>query len=147
MSQSPPPPSRHGVIGIVTRGKRLLAIRRSRHVVAPGTICFPGGGIEPGETEQEALVREMREELDVEVRPARRIWENVTSWGVHLAWWTCQVDANARFVANPAEVQSVHWFSPSELLQHPDLLQSNRAFLVGVIEGRIDVSVPGSPGS
>lgn len=140
MSQSSPPPHRHGVIGIVTRGERLLAIRRSRHVVAPGTICFPGGGIEPGETEQEALVREMREELDVEVRPGRRIWENVTPWDVHLAWWTCQVDANARFVPNPAEVESFHWFSSSDLLRHPDLLPSNREFLLGVIEGTIDTS-------
>lgn len=140
MPQSPVVPHRHGVIGIVTRAERLLAIRRSRHVVAPGTICFPGGGIEPGETEQEALVREMREELDVAALPLGRIWENVTPWGVHLAWWTCQLDDAARLVPNAAEVESVYWLTSNELLEHPDLLESNREFLVGVIEGTIDLS-------
>lgn len=34
---------------------------------------FPGGKIEPGETAQEALVREIREELDTEIRVGEKI--------------------------------------------------------------------------
>jgi 8-oxo-dGTP diphosphatase len=35
---------------------------------------FPGGKVEPGESEPEALVRECREELDIELRVGRRLW-------------------------------------------------------------------------
>ena len=35
---------------------------------------FPGGKVEPGESEPEALARECREELDVELRVGRRLW-------------------------------------------------------------------------
>lgn len=38
---------------------------------------FPGGKIEPGETEAQALVRESREELGVDVRVGRRLWATV----------------------------------------------------------------------
>jgi len=41
---------------------------------------FPGGKVEPGEREQDALVRECREELDVEVAVDRRLWEGVHAY-------------------------------------------------------------------
>lgn len=36
---------------------------------------FPGGKVEPGETDEAALARECREELDVELSVGRRLWE------------------------------------------------------------------------
>ena len=56
---------------MIFRDKRLLVIRRSQTVTAPGTLCLPGGGIEEGETEREALLREMQEELNLDVTPIR----------------------------------------------------------------------------
>jgi 8-oxo-dGTP diphosphatase len=47
---------------------RLLLIKRG-HEPAAGLWSLPGGRIEPGETDAEALVREMREETGLEVEP------------------------------------------------------------------------------
>lgn len=41
----------------------VLEVRARTLVVQPGEVCLPGGGIEPGETPQEAAVRETCEEL------------------------------------------------------------------------------------
>lgn len=41
----------------------LFEVRSERLHQQPGDICFPGGGVEPGETPEEAAVREMEEEL------------------------------------------------------------------------------------
>lgn len=132
---------RRGVVAVVVRERRFLAIRRSAVVVAPGKYCFPGGGIEGDESEPAALEREMQEELEVLVRPLRCIWRNVTSWGTSLAWWLAEVDSHAILVPNPLEVESVHWLSREELLERPDLLDSNRHFFEALASGEFEVGL------
>jgi hypothetical protein len=80
----------------------------------------------------------MQEELGVEFRPRECVWRNVTSWGTSLAWWLGEIDAEAIFVPNPLEVESVHWFSSDELLAHVHLLDSNREFLAALAAGKIE---------
>ena len=56
-----------GAVITDSRG-RLLLIKRG-HEPGAGLWSLPGGRIEPGETDAEALVREMREETGLEVEP------------------------------------------------------------------------------
>lgn len=123
------PIRKRGVVAVIVRGERFLVIRRSQHVRAPGMYCFPGGGIEPGETEEQAMVRELAEELAVMARPIRRLTESVTPWQVHLAWWLAEIDAGAELVAQPHEVESFHWLTAAEIRELPNLLASNVEFL------------------
>jgi 8-oxo-dGTP pyrophosphatase MutT (NUDIX family) len=134
----PPGPRRRGVVAVLARDGELLVIRRSQTVTAPGAFCFPGGGLEVGEDEQQAVVRELREELAAAVRPYRRMWECTTAWQVHLAWWRCELLDEA-LVPCEAEVASVHWLTPAELVRLPNLLESNQRFLQALAEGRISL--------
>jgi len=118
-----------GVIAVTMRNDKLLVIRRSRFVIAPGKLCFPGGGIEPGETPEQALLREFREELGETIFPVRQIWESSTEWGVRLYWWLVRLGKPFTLTPNPQEVESVSWLSFAELREHPDLLSSNLPFL------------------
>ncbi|MFF4244385.1 (deoxy)nucleoside triphosphate pyrophosphohydrolase [Streptomyces sp. NPDC001822] len=61
------------VAGAVFDGGRLLAARRSAPPELAGRWELPGGKLEPGESGEQALVRELREELGVEAQPLERI--------------------------------------------------------------------------
>lgn len=124
---------RRGAVAVIERESRLLVIRRSQIVAAPGAYCFPGGGIEEGETEMAALVRELQEELGVSVVPRRRLWRSVTRWSVELCWWLAHLPPAEEPRPTPAEVESCHWLTTAEMLALPELLDSNRDFL-GALE-------------
>jgi 8-oxo-dGTP diphosphatase len=63
-----------GVVGAaVLRDGRVLASRRTEPPRLAGLWEFPGGKVEPGEQDGEALVRELREELRVEVEVGDRL--------------------------------------------------------------------------
>jgi 8-oxo-dGTP diphosphatase len=134
-----PPIIRRGAVAIIVREERCLIIRRAEGIAAPGAYCFPGGGIEQGETEPQAVRRELREELNVDVEPLRRVWESVTPWGVHLAWWTARMADSAEPIASPAEVAEVLWRDWTEMRSLPGLLASNLAFLDALERGDIVV--------
>ena len=97
--------SRSAVVGILRRDTNVLVIKRSATVRAPGKICFPGGGIESGETAPMALVRELREELNLDVVPIHEVWQSRTPSGIDLHWWLAEHDPQQPFVCNPAEVE------------------------------------------
>ena len=57
------------VAALIWEGDRFLACQRPAHK-ARGLLCeFVGGKVEPGESREEALIRECREELDITIAP------------------------------------------------------------------------------
>jgi 8-oxo-dGTP pyrophosphatase MutT (NUDIX family) len=129
--------ARRGVVAVIVDADKLLVIRRSQTVVAPGAYCFPGGAVEGDESEEAALVREIQEELGVCVRPLRPLWQSVTPWNVHLTWWLAEADVNCAWTPNPAEVESIHWLTPAEIASLQALLESNHEFLRKLAAGEI----------
>ena len=60
------------VAALITDGKRVFATARG-YGNYKGWWEFPGGKVEQGETPEDALVREIREELDSDTLPALRM--------------------------------------------------------------------------
>lgn len=56
------------VAALIWQGDRFLACQRPAHKARGLLWEFVGGKVEPGETPEQALRRECREELDVDIR-------------------------------------------------------------------------------
>lgn len=63
------------VAALIWRGDRFLACQRPAHKARGLLWEFVGGKVEPGETKQQALIRECREELAVTIRPGEVFME------------------------------------------------------------------------
>ena len=66
------------VAAVIVRDGAVLACRRAPHKDAAGRWEFPGGKVEAGEAPEAALVRELREELDIEVQVGALLDRTVT---------------------------------------------------------------------
>jgi len=121
---------RQGVVAVVLRDGRFLMIRRASGILAGGAWCFVGGGIERGESQPEAVVREFAEEVGAMVRPVRKIWEFQRADGRLLLHWWLSAFEEQILAPNPDEVSEIRWCLPEEVLALPDVLGSNTAFLL-----------------
>lgn len=131
---------REGVVVACRRADgRWLLIRRSAQVVrAPLRVCFPGGWIDPGESQAAAVVREMREELAAEVVPVRCVWQHSFGDPPRLLWgWLAELTSTT-VSPEPTEVHEVLWLTPDEAVRHPDVLPSTDAFLAALLSALCD---------
>jgi len=94
-------------------GDRLLAARRLEPPELAGGWELPGGKVDPGETDEEALVRECREELGILIRLLDRVggdWPMGTT--AILRVWTAEV---VEGTPQPLEDHSeLRWLEPSQ---------------------------------
>ena len=77
---------------------------------------FPGGKQEPGETVEEALVREIREELSAEVKGVEKIGvvEGATPDGIPLVMHLFRGTVTGELIASN-EISTLHWVRRADL--------------------------------
>lgn len=105
------------VAAIIERDGKILLAQRPPHADQPGLWEFAGGKIEHGESQPQALARELEEELAIVARPTRYIASHqreVSGRLIHLhAWWV------AEFRGEPvARYHSeLRWCTPAQALE------------------------------
>ncbi len=65
------------VVGILLNGNEFLVeVRSLEEKIDPGIVCLPAGHVKIGENREEALKREMKEELGIKVKEMKFICKN-----------------------------------------------------------------------
>ncbi|MDP9117245.1 MAG: (deoxy)nucleoside triphosphate pyrophosphohydrolase [Actinomycetota bacterium] len=102
---------------------RVLAARRSAPAELAGEWEFPGGKVEAGESDEDALVRECREEIGVEIAVGRLLGAGRTAQGLTLRVYLAEhlvgfpealVDHDELRWLGPDQLDTVRWL-PADL--------------------------------
>ena len=105
------------VAGVIERDGAILITRRPPGAHLAGFWEFPGGKPHPGERLEDALCREIAEELGAEVSVGERLetveWEYPDK-AVRLIFFRCGVRGEPR----PLEGQEMAWVAPTDLARY-----------------------------
>lgn len=117
------------------REGRVLIARRPAGSHQVGRWEFPGGKVAAGESEGAALVRELREELGIEViaaRPFMRLTHAYEERDVELSLWIVE-----RFAGEPRslDAQALKWVAPVQLSEE-DILEADQPFIAALVDLR-----------
>ena len=116
------------VAAVVTRDDRLMICRRPAEAHNGLKWEFPGGKMEPGESPQQALAREMAEELDVRVQVDRVcdvVYYRYPDRDVLVLFYRCRITQGH---PRAMDGQAIEWASP-ESLPGFDFAGADRVFV------------------
>lgn len=100
---------------LIFNNAKLLITQRRPDDHLPNLWEFPGGKVEPGETFASCLVREIREELGIEISVAEQIEDLTHSYpekSVRLCFFNCRLISGQ---PKPIHVQDLRWVTREEL--------------------------------
>ncbi len=131
------------VAGVIVRKGRVLICQRAAGGHHPGKWEFPGGKIEPGEGLDQALRRELREELGIDASVGPRLWRSECQYPgrAPFALTFFLVTEYAGTLANRI-FAAVRWEEPAALREF-DFLEGDREFIARVESGVIGLNAEG----
>ena len=126
-------PLKNGVVAVLQNAEgRYLFIRRGLKLKrAPGVWCFVGGEVEPDEAFDAAIVREVWEEVGLNIEPLSKVFESVSPNGeFKLHWFEVRMTQPGQAVTPSAtEVAEFRWLTFEDALLLDPVLPTLRDWL------------------
>jgi mutator protein MutT len=96
-----------------------------KHAYDAQWYSAPGGTVERGESPQTAAVREVQEELGVDIRVDYLIGLYEVNWGTFTTTvflFSCTITNGKLKINQPEEIASFNWFGPQDMPSHTNPL-------------------------
>ena len=123
------------VAAVVRRGERIMLCQRRPEAHNGLKWEFPGGKLEPGEGPEDALRRELREELEIDVDVGRvrdAVYHRYADRDVLVLFYDCRIAAGE---PRTADCNAIAWALPGELGEY-DFAGADAAFVARAAGGQ-----------
>lgn len=128
------------MMALIRREDRILLARQPRF--PPRMVSILAGFVEPGESIEEAVVREVREEVGLEVRDVRYLrsqpWPFPASLMIGFSMWSDEGDIEV----DGEELEAAGWYSAAQIREASEIFVPPPFSLAGQL---IEMFVTGSP--
>ena len=121
------------VAALIWKNSKFMICQRPAHKARGLLWEFVGGKVEPGETKEQALIRECREELAVTLSVGDVFMDVVHEYPdltVHLTLFNATIALGA---PQKLEHNDIHWITPSEI-QNYEFCPADEEILARIIE-------------
>ena len=115
------------IIVLISRGEELLLARA--HRFPPGMYSVLAGFVEPGESLEETVVREVREEVGIEVKDVRYFGSQPWPFPNSLMIGFTAAYASGDIIIEPQELEDAAWYSKYSLPRIPPKLSIARKLI------------------
>ena len=102
---------------IINSGNQILITLRPEGLHLSGMWEFPGGKVEKGESKEVALVREIKEETNLDIKVGDLYWQEKVDYSkkrVHLFFYKCSLTVEQQQVICH-EIDDYRWVYPEQL--------------------------------
>ncbi|MBI2095134.1 MAG: NUDIX domain-containing protein [Candidatus Omnitrophica bacterium] len=93
-------------VALVRRGRKFLVAQRNREDTFGSYWEFPGGKKDPGETFEECVVREIKEETGIDVRVEKKFMELKKTYPERVIWLNFYLCAHLGGEPRPIDCQT-----------------------------------------
>ena len=103
--------------GIIEKNGKILLTKRARFLPEGGKWCLPGGSVKFGERVEDAIRREIKEEISLDILDAKFLFyqnEIVKELGLHSVVFVFDLSVKGSPKEN-FEVAEINWFSREEI--------------------------------
>lgn len=109
----------YGSGGIILKDNKILLIKRKNNDYFNDLWSNPGGKVEPNESSEDAVIRELKEELDIEVKIVKKIsdyhdYKEGTLFGIYSGY-EVEILKGTPKINEPHKITEIKYFSADKL--------------------------------
>lgn len=105
-------------VAIIRRGREFLIAQRKKNDSFGNYWEFPGGKKNEGETFEQCVAREIREEIGIEVRVEEKLMEIRRAYNEKMIWLNFYLCSHVSGNPEPLDCQNVEWVDVAHLREY-----------------------------
>lgn len=130
-------PTRFADMIVFNSKGEVLVLHRVRDYTPQGTVCIPGGHVDEGEGFEDAAIRELKEETNLDPKDVSTVWKlgEHKNKDAHIEYYIAYIDELQPITLDASEHCFAEWVPIQELITRPFIFDQGK-IVMGLLSGQ-----------